>query len=293
MDRACGVPLQLAGERPHDVNTGSATVGDMRFNAVQDPPCATGVSCLALGLHLPFVARDMSLLPALQVDLTALLITVAVGTYVLGFLFRNQIYIRLLVFIGSIAYGAYYWVVGPEPLWDAIIGVGLIAAASLQGMLRLWWSRQPGTIPHDLRPVWERMGHIEPGLFKQLLKSGSRTRTCTALILTREGEPSDKLWFFIDGRLTIERSGQPAMCLGGCGFVGEIAWMTRGAASATVTAAPGTELIEWSAQDLRRATRRNHRLEMALEAVIAQDLARKLSSSNPIGSAHVPADAGT
>ena len=103
----------------------------------------------------------MSFLPDAHIDLTALLITVAVGTYVLGFLFRNQIYIRLLVFIGSIAYGAYYWIVGPEPLWDAIIGVGLIAAASLQGMVRLWWSRQPGMIPHDLRPVWERMGDIE------------------------------------------------------------------------------------------------------------------------------------
>jgi len=57
--------------------------------------------------------------------------------------------------------------------------------------------------------------------------------------------------------------------------------MTAGAASATVVATPGCEVLQWRCADLRRATRYNAKLEVALEAIIAQDIARKLASSRP------------
>lgn len=215
-------------------------------------------------------------------DPTSLLIMTAVGTYVMAFLFRNQIHIRLLVIIGSLCYCAYYFMAGPEPLWDAFIGSTMIAAASFQGMVRLWLSRVPAILPRADRPVWRLMGDIEPGLFRQLLKVGETRRIETTTILTQEGRAPDALWFLVEGELRLERRAQAPARLSGSGFVGEIAWLNHGAASATVIAEPGARLIRWHAPTLRRTLRKNHRLELALEALIAHDMARKLAKSSPI-----------
>lgn len=72
-----------------------------------------------------------------QLNPTSLLIVGAVATYVIGFLFRDQIYTRLLVGLGSGLYILYYMTVGDVPLWDAVIGSSLIALSSLQGVLFL------------------------------------------------------------------------------------------------------------------------------------------------------------
>ena len=67
----------------------------------------------------------------------------AVSTYVLGFLFCNQIYTWLLVVLGSGLCIAYYSVTGPTPLWDAIIGSSLIALAIAQPYNQgQFWSRK-------------------------------------------------------------------------------------------------------------------------------------------------------
>ena len=215
-------------------------------------------------------------------NLTSLLILTAVGAYVLAFLFRSQIYIRLLVVLGSVCYCAYYLTVGSEPLWDAFLGTALIALASFQGMVRLWLSRIPAILNSADRPVWRLMGDIEPGLFRQLSRAGKRIEIETTTILTQEGAAPDALWFLIEGELRLERRRQPSARLQGSGFVGEIAWLNRGSASATVIAEPGTKLIRWHVPTLRRTLRKNHRLELALEALIAHDMARKLANSSPI-----------
>lgn len=215
-------------------------------------------------------------------DLKAFLIFCAVATYVLGFLFRDQIYTRLLVILGSAVYIFYYSIAGPTPLWDAIIGSSLIALSSAQGVMRLWISRLEWSVPREARAVFQRIGQIEPGLFRQLYRASEKLEVSQDFVLTQQGEPVEKLWYLVEGTMRVERFGQPAVDIHQSGFVGEIAWLTQGAATATVTAREGAQLLSWPTKSLRRATRRSARLELALDSLIAQDLARKLSTSHPI-----------
>ncbi|MEM1375665.1 MAG: cyclic nucleotide-binding domain-containing protein [Pseudomonadota bacterium] len=221
-------------------------------------------------------------------DLKALLIFGAVSTYVLGFLFRDQIYTRLLVVCGSLIYIFYYSIAGPTPLWDAIAGSALIALSSAQGVMRLWISRRAWSVPRGARHIYQRIGQIEPGLFRQLYRASEKLEAEGDIVLTRQGEPVEKLWYLVDGTMRIERCGQPSVEIRQSGFVGEIAWLTRGNATATVTAQGGAQVLSWPTKALRRATRKSVRLELALDSLIAQDLARKLSSSHPIETQHVP-----
>lgn len=217
-----------------------------------------------------------------QITPSSLLIFCAVSTYVAGFLFRDQVYLRLLVFFGSCFYLTYYYNAGPVPLWDAMLGSAMIGTASLQGMIRMLWSRLPISLPKNARHLRAAVGDIEPGLFKRLLKVGRIERIETPSVLTQQGAPPDALWFVVEGVITLERDGQPTTRLNGPCFVGDIAFMNKSVASASVTAEPGCEVLHWAMRDLRPALRRNHRLEVALEALIAQDLARKLAKSTPI-----------
>ncbi|MCC5987077.1 MAG: cyclic nucleotide-binding domain-containing protein [Pararhodobacter sp.] len=126
------------------------------------------------------------------------------------------------------------------------------------------------------------MGNIEPGLFRQLNQAGETIEIEASTILTQEGVAPDSLWFLIEGELRLERRGQAAVGLNGSGFVGELAWLNRGISSASVIAQPGARLIRWNVPELRRKLRRNHRLELAFEALIAHYMARKLARSGPI-----------
>ncbi len=214
--------------------------------------------------------------------ITSLLIVGAVGTYVLGFLCRDQIHIRALVVLGSIFYAVYYWIAGPVPLWDAILGSLLILIASLQGIVRLIWSRQPLAVPKGTEHIFARIGNIEPGLFRSLMSVGKLRKTETSMILTTESTEPETLWFVVSGEIVLERKGHPSVTLRDAGFVGEIAWVSGGGASATVILKPGAEVVEWPHADLLKATKRSQRLELALEALIAQNLAQKLAFSAPL-----------
>lgn len=216
-----------------------------------------------------------------------LLIICAVGTYVLGFLFRDQLVLRALVVAGSVFYAVYYWIAGPAPLWDAIIGSILIGLSALQGMLHLSFSRLALSVPRDARHVYAKMGDIEPGLFRRLINNGERFEIDFPLVLTREGERPEVLWFVVNGSVRLEMRGRVSMIEDGC-FIGEIAWLRKCSASATAIAMPGSELVGWRYDDLRQLIRRHHRLEMALESLIAQNIARKLSVSIPITGQDLP-----
>ncbi|MEM1386349.1 MAG: cyclic nucleotide-binding domain-containing protein [Pseudomonadota bacterium] len=216
------------------------------------------------------------------VSLSSMLIVGAVGSYVIGFLFRDQVLIRLLVVLGSVFYGAYYWIVAQEPLWDAILGAALIGLASLQGAIQILWSRTDYSSPPETRRLLEQLGDMEPGLFRRLLRSGEQLDVSDTLVLTVEHQRPDSLWLLMDGEVLLGRSGRvPAVIKSPC-FVAEIAWLTGDVASGTVTAKAGARLLRLRHNTLRRILRRNQRLERALEALLAQDLARKLSRSDPI-----------
>lgn len=216
------------------------------------------------------------------------LIILATGAYVLGFLFRDELHTRVTIVIGSTMYIIYYAVVGPVPLWDAIIGSSLIVLASFQGIVRLYWSKLIWAVPKDALPIFENIGRIEPGLFRQLYRAADQITVTDALVLTQEHKPVGHLWYLVEGELSIDRAGQTPASVKKPGFVGEIAWLTKSTASATVKAQPGAILLHWPAESLKRATRKSNRLELALGSLVAQDLARKLSTSHPVAPSPPP-----
>ncbi len=215
-----------------------------------------------------------------EIDLPALTVYAAIGFYVLGFLFRNQVVLRLLVLAGSLLYCIYYVYAVAEPLWDAFFGTALIASANLIGLVGLLLSRARIIVPAGERDLLEALRPLEPGLFRRLMRAGEVIHAEAPIEMTQEGEAPDALWFVASGGVRIDKFGSAVNVSGPC-FIGEIAWLQGVPATAGTALDPGAVAVRWPRPALARALRRSPRLATALEALIAQDMARKVAAGAP------------
>ena len=209
---------------------------------------------------------------------TGYLVHIAMLGYVAGFLFKDQIALRLLVLAGTAFYIAYYFFHPAEPLWGAIYASLMIIAANLIGLMRLIYSRIPLSIRPEHEPIRKALPGLEPGEFRTLMRQGALKRAATDLRLTEENVPLSDLYFIIEGEPMGQKDGVPFKIQPG-EFVGEVAFMLGDAASATVTLPAGGLYMRWDTPKLRRLIDDRPQLARAFEALIGRDMARKVAGS--------------
>lgn len=218
----------------------------------------------------------MDALIALAWD-TEVLVTLAVLSYVLGFVFKSQIILRLLVLGGTLFYIAYYYYHPEAPLWAAIYGSFLILGANLIGLGRLMYSRLAIGIPADQWPIFKALEGLEPGEFRQLMRLGSMKFAEDKTTLTAESVEVDSLYFAISGDLNGDKGGHQFKMYAG-EFIGEVSFMLGGEATATVSIEKGGFYYEWRKDKLRKVLENQPRLSQAFEALIGRDMAKKVAT---------------
>lgn len=210
---------------------------------------------------------------------TALLVNAAMLLYVAGFLFRDQITLRLLVLSGTAFYIAYYYWHPAEPLWDAIVASVAIGVANLTGLVLLLFDRVPLLIGTN-KPAYEAMnslaaGTLTPGAFRRLMQGRRIERAAEPIVVTRAGGRPDELVFVIGGAVSIGKGDRDTIVKGPC-FVGEIAFVTGSAASADTVILPRATYVSWPTDELQHKLAVNSRLDRALRALISYDMAAKV-----------------
>ena len=208
---------------------------------------------------------------------TETLVTIAILGYVLGFLFKSQITLRMLVLVASLFYIAYYYYHPAEPLWGAIWGSVLIIVANLIGLARLLYSRLPIGIPADQWPIFKALEGLEPGEFRQLMGLGGMKFADHDVELTAENTEVDCLYFAITGNVIGDKGGHKFRMYAG-EFIGEVSFMLGGMATATVSIEKGGVYYEWRKDRLRKVLESQPRLAQAFEALIGRDMAKKVAS---------------
>lgn len=217
---------------------------------------------------------------------TETLVTLAILGYVLGFVFKSQIFLRLLVLIATIFYILYYYYHPDEPLWGAIYGSFLIMGANLIGLARILYSRLPIGIPANHWPIFKALEGLEPGEFRQLMNLGSMQFAADKVKLTQESTEVESLYFAISGDLNGDKGGREFKMYAG-EFIGEVSFMLGGMATATVSIEKGGIYYEWPKDRLRKVLQSQPRLSQAFEALIGRDMAKKVASGYREGDAKV------
>lgn len=196
----------------------------------------------------------------------------------LAMLFRNQVVLRLMYILGGLCYVIFYIYVLPNPLWEAAAATIAIATTTLVGLMLIFAGRSEKLIPKDLFYLYEKMGHVNPGDFRLLLKNANRRTIVEEEVLTEQGKMPDKLYYIESGSAKLVKNGN-TFYLNDGSFIGEVSLIMGIPASATVYATPNSQIIEWDKEILLKKTRSSEKLRLALDALIARDMASKVANT--------------
>lgn len=204
------------------------------------------------------------------------LIHVGAVLYLICFLFRDQIALRMFAIAGDFAYLAYYFTAASSPLWEAIlwnipnIGINVVMIGLI---LR---DRRMTTLSDDEMSLFQNLRGISPGQFRRLIKTGHWRRIAEPTTLAEEGQPLQQLHYVLHGEVNVDKGGrkisvEPAV------FIGELAYLRKKPATATVVVHPGAVVVSWTHAALAAITGKDEGLNTALALLLNQDLAEKVA----------------
>ena len=131
-------------------------------------------------------------------------------------------------------------------------------------------------LSEEEQDLFQAFDVLTPGEFRALVKLATWRTAETAVELTREGARPAHLYYVLRGELSIEKAGR-IIRIAPRTFIGEIAFLHRGEASATVRLAPGSRYLEWPVQSLDRRIQGREALKHAVVRLISFDMALKVA----------------
>ena len=199
----------------------------------------------------------------------------------LGFMARDELWLRLLMLTASAFYLVYYFFVTDTPLWDALITNGVLAGINLVMIVIVILERTTLTMSEEHTQLYRSFSMLTPGQFRRLIRSAEAIEATAPRTLTTKGAPLDHLYFVSHGPVVVDKFGQKTR-ISDQTFVGEIAYLTGAPASADVTVEPGAKYLSWPVDLLHRISRKHPALQVALAAQMNVDLAYKVAHSAPV-----------
>jgi Cyclic nucleotide-binding domain len=196
--------------------------------------------------------------------------------YLICFLFRNQILLRSFAILGDLAYTGYYWGVTDAPLWSAMAYSTMNMLINFSMIMLILNDQRHTTLSDNDMKLYQGFAGMTPGDFRRLSKAGVWRKADETVTLTREGEPVTELHYVLEGDLEITKSGRAIDVPSGL-FIGEIAYLRKTPATATVTVKPGTTYISWPHEALHKVTAKHDGLRQSLTNLLSTDLAVKVA----------------
>lgn len=204
------------------------------------------------------------------------LVFLAAAIQAAALLFQGQTKIRILLLIGSMTYLAYYMFAVDEPLWEAMIATVAMSLANIIGLTTYLLGNTVRLIPASQLGLYSMLGGVEPSEFRALMKHGRVRRLSEDEDLTTVGTVPERLFFVIEGDIEIEQ-GAGRFYIPPRHFIGEVSLMLGTPASATAHAKAGTQIVEWSRDQLIKSMARKPKLMVAVESLLGRDMARKVA----------------
>ncbi|MEP3421345.1 MAG: cyclic nucleotide-binding domain-containing protein [Erythrobacter sp.] len=217
------------------------------------------------------------------------LVRIATAMLLLAYFIRDELKLRLMIIAATLVFNLYYWLVPDPPLWESVIGGFLMVAVNLYVLFQVMLDRTTFRMNDQEKRLFAAFETLSPGQFRRILKTAEWRRVGDIANihevaefeehqLTQQGDPCAKLFFIFEGAIRVSK-GEYSFRLPHGNFVGEVAFVLDGAATATTIAPQGTHYVEWDADGLRKLGAKHPALGNALNALLTRDLAGKLKDS--------------
>ena len=192
--------------------------------------------------------------------------------------FRDQLKLRTCLLLSIILSMLYHLAKNPGPAWEEVFWNIITFGITLKVLVQLILDRTHIGLSPEEEDLFSAFGSLTPGEFRDLLKAGHWRTADESTALTREGERPDHLYYVLSGRIQIVK-GERVIDIDPRTFIGEVAFLHRSTASATVRLSEGARYVEWPADTLDARMGARASLKTSLLRVIGLDMALKVARS--------------
>ena len=204
-------------------------------------------------------------------------ILVHIGSFLLllAYLVRDQILLRAVIILGTIFYIVYY-IFMEAPLWSALLWNVSFVVINLIMIVVIYSDKTSFVMSEKEAKLYQVFYTLSPGEFKKLLKIADWFDGSSEEKITSEGEIPSRLYFIINGEALIARDDKKFI-VGPNVFIGELAYLTKKPATATVKLTDKVVGISWKTTSLTKLLASNPQMKIAFDGLLNQDLAAKLA----------------
>ena len=204
-----------------------------------------------------------------------ILVHIGAFLFLLAYLVRDQILLRGLIILGTVFYIGYYFSM-ETPLWSALLWNSSFVVINLIMIGVIYSDRASFVMSEKERKLYQVFNTLSPGEFKKLLKIADWFDGSSEEQITTVGEVPARLYFIIDGEALIARDDKKFI-VGPNVFIGELAYLVRKPATATVKLTDKVVGISWKTSSLIKLLASNPQMKIAFDGLLNQDLAAKLA----------------
>ena len=204
-----------------------------------------------------------------------ILVHIGAFLFLLAYLVRDQILLRGLIILGTVFYIGYYFSM-ETPLWSALLWNSSFVVINLIMIGVIYSDRASFVMSERERKLYQVFNTLSPGEFKKLLKIADWFDGSSEEQITTEGEVPARLYFIIDGEALIAREDKKFF-VGPSVFIGELAYLIKKPATATVKLTDKVVGISWKTSSLIKLLASNPQMKIAFDGLLNQDLAAKLA----------------
>ncbi len=196
---------------------------------------------------------------------------------VVAFVVRGPIMLRVLAVIGTTMQAFYYGFISTGPIGHGVFWKTVMAVSATAFMIILIRERMGRPFAPELRGLAHELNLLNPGQLEKLFKVGMVRVAEGEPTILRQGEHPDELYYLLEGSATVLKDGRTIPVDSGT-FLGEIAFVSGGPATADVILAKDSTYFAWPVGKLKVLLAREDQIDIGLRGLINHDLARKIAS---------------
>jgi len=206
-----------------------------------------------------------------------------------AYLLRDILWLRFLTILSCFAGILFNYWVPSTPLWSVIAWNTLFAIINIVQIAIIIKERTGISFTEEEKELHETLfKNFAPFEFMKLMRIAKWHNAAPGEVLAVEGQPLDSMMMIYNGRLTVEKNGVSFAELLDGNFIGEVSFISGGAATATVRAIEPTRYLSWQKKEIDALLKRNPTMRLAMQGMLSSDLSKKLSHRAPSFTARIP-----
>jgi len=199
-----------------------------------------------------------------------------------AYLLKDILWLRLLTILSCFAGIAFNFIVPTTPLWTVIYWNILFAIINIVQVAIIIKQRSGVHFTEEEKELHDTLfKNFAPFEFMKLMRVGQWLEAKQGEILATEKKPIDSVMLIYNGMVGVETDGKEVAQLKDGNFIGEVSFITGGAATATVKALQPTRYVAWPKEAISQLLNRNPSMRFAMQAMLSTDLSKKLMHRAP------------